>query len=323
MSFQTNCYVVATGAGRGVRGGRPRSGRRRAPRARCSPSTGSPRSPCCSPTATSTTPSASRRSATATTCPAWIHPARPGHAGRPAEGPVAATRPRSSAAGWRLREPREVRRARRRRRAGPRRAARCASTTPPATPAGSVMFTAPTEEGVEVILAGDTLFAGSIGRTDLPGGDHAQMLASLRDKMLTRARRPPWCCPATGRRRPSAGSGRPTRSCGTSAPGAGRAAVTADCDAARHVRRAQGRAGVLPAGLGRRSRTCATRCSPRPTAPATASSSCRSSRTPALYARGVGESTDVVSARRCTPSPTAATARSRCAPRAPRAWSAR
>ena len=51
---------------------------------------------------------------------------------------------------------------------------------------GSVVFTTPTDEGVEVILAGDTLFAGSIGRTDLPGGDHAQMLVSLRDKLLTR-----------------------------------------------------------------------------------------------------------------------------------------
>lgn len=43
-----------------------------------------------------------------------------------------------------------------------------------------------TGEGVEVIIAGDTLFAGSIGRTDLPGGDHARMLVSLRDKLLTR-----------------------------------------------------------------------------------------------------------------------------------------
>jgi hydroxyacylglutathione hydrolase len=45
---------------------------------------------------------------------------------------------------------------------------------------GSVVFTTPTDEGVEVILAGDTLFAGSIGRTDLPGGDMQQMLQSLR-----------------------------------------------------------------------------------------------------------------------------------------------
>lgn len=37
------------------------------------------------------------------------------------------------------------------------------------------------------VLSGDVLFAGSIGRTDLPGGDHATMLASLRDKVLTLA----------------------------------------------------------------------------------------------------------------------------------------
>ena len=48
------------------------------------------------------------------------------------------------------------------------------------------MFSTATEEGVEVILAGDTLFAGSIGRTDLPGGDPEQMMRSLRDKLLTR-----------------------------------------------------------------------------------------------------------------------------------------
>ena len=57
--------------------------------------------------------------------------------------------------------------------------------TPGHTP-GSVIFSGTTEEGAELILAGDTLFAGSIGRTDLPGGDHRLMLASLRDKLLTR-----------------------------------------------------------------------------------------------------------------------------------------
>jgi hydroxyacylglutathione hydrolase len=51
---------------------------------------------------------------------------------------------------------------------------------------GSVIFSTPTEEGVDVIIAGDTLFAGSIGRTDLPGGDFAKMQASLRDVILTR-----------------------------------------------------------------------------------------------------------------------------------------
>ena len=32
--------------------------------------------------------------------------------------------------------------------------------------------------------SGDLLFAGSIGRTDLPGGDHATMLRSLAHKVL-------------------------------------------------------------------------------------------------------------------------------------------
>jgi len=35
------------------------------------------------------------------------------------------------------------------------------------------------------LFAGDLLFAGSIGRTDLPGGDHATMLETLRHKVLT------------------------------------------------------------------------------------------------------------------------------------------
>jgi glyoxylase-like metal-dependent hydrolase (beta-lactamase superfamily II) len=50
---------------------------------------------------------------------------------------------------------------------------------------GSVMFRLPHDEVPEVCLSGDVLFAGSIGRTDLPGGDHGAMVRSLRDKVLT------------------------------------------------------------------------------------------------------------------------------------------
>ncbi len=34
-----------------------------------------------------------------------------------------------------------------------------------------------------VAFVGDVLFAGSIGRTDLPGGDHEQLIASIRDRL--------------------------------------------------------------------------------------------------------------------------------------------
>ncbi len=33
----------------------------------------------------------------------------------------------------------------------------------------------------DVVLTGDVLFAGSVGRTDLPGGDPAAMARTLRD----------------------------------------------------------------------------------------------------------------------------------------------
>ena len=51
---------------------------------------------------------------------------------------------------------------------------------------GSVAFRAPYDDAVsQVMFSGDLLFAGSIGRTDLPGGDHPTMLRTLRDKVLT------------------------------------------------------------------------------------------------------------------------------------------
>jgi hydroxyacylglutathione hydrolase len=46
---------------------------------------------------------------------------------------------------------------------------------------GSVAFI---NAAQRLAIVGDVLFAGSIGRTDLPGGDHRQLLRSIRDKLL-------------------------------------------------------------------------------------------------------------------------------------------
>ncbi|GIN38497.1 MULTISPECIES: MBL fold metallo-hydrolase [Heyndrickxia] len=37
---------------------------------------------------------------------------------------------------------------------------------------------------LSTVFAGDTLFLGSIGRTDLPGGNHQQLLTSIKQKLL-------------------------------------------------------------------------------------------------------------------------------------------
>lgn len=54
---------------------------------------------------------------------------------------------------------------------------------------GSVTFRSPydgeaSDEIAQVMFSGDLLFAGSIGRTDLPGGDHDTMLRTLASKVL-------------------------------------------------------------------------------------------------------------------------------------------
>jgi hydroxyacylglutathione hydrolase len=46
---------------------------------------------------------------------------------------------------------------------------------------GSVVLVEPTEK---VAFVGDVLFAGSIGRTDLPGGDHEVLLRSIQEKLM-------------------------------------------------------------------------------------------------------------------------------------------
>lgn len=51
----------------------------------------------------------------------------------------------------------------------------------PGHSAGSICFYSAKDK---VLIAGDVLFAGSIGRTDLPGGDFAQLTEGIRQKLF-------------------------------------------------------------------------------------------------------------------------------------------
>ncbi len=53
--------------------------------------------------------------------------------------------------------------------------------TPGHTPGGICLY----ERAEEVVFTDDALFAGSIGRTDFPGGSTKQLLKSVREKLLT------------------------------------------------------------------------------------------------------------------------------------------
>lgn len=46
---------------------------------------------------------------------------------------------------------------------------------------GHVVFV---DTQARLVLVGDVLFAGSIGRTDFPGGDHDTLIASIREQLL-------------------------------------------------------------------------------------------------------------------------------------------
>ncbi len=53
--------------------------------------------------------------------------------------------------------------------------------TPGHSPGGICFYHAPTKQ----IIVGDALFYGSIGRTDLPGGNHAQLITAIKNELLT------------------------------------------------------------------------------------------------------------------------------------------
>jgi len=56
--------------------------------------------------------------------------------------------------------------------------------TPGHCPGGVCLQVGAASERATHLFVGDTLFAGSIGRTDLPGGDHATLLRSIRSVLF-------------------------------------------------------------------------------------------------------------------------------------------
>ena len=56
--------------------------------------------------------------------------------------------------------------------------------TPGHCPGGVCLAVRKDGEAASTLFVGDTLFAGSIGRTDLPGGDMATLMQSIRDVLL-------------------------------------------------------------------------------------------------------------------------------------------
>jgi glyoxylase-like metal-dependent hydrolase (beta-lactamase superfamily II) len=53
--------------------------------------------------------------------------------------------------------------------------------TPGHTPGGCCLYL----ESEQKLISGDTLFADGVGRTDLPGGSHAQLVDSIRTRLFT------------------------------------------------------------------------------------------------------------------------------------------
>ncbi|CAH2032618.1 MBL fold metallo-hydrolase [Trichlorobacter ammonificans] len=53
--------------------------------------------------------------------------------------------------------------------------------TPGHTPGGCCLYV----ESAQTLISGDTLFADGVGRTDLPGGSHEQLVTSIRTRLFT------------------------------------------------------------------------------------------------------------------------------------------
>ena len=122
-------------------------------------------------------------------------------------------------------------------------------------------------------FSGDVLFAGSIGRTDLPGGDHDQLLESIEEAAA--ATRRTQVLPGHG---PQTSIGR-ERATNPFLLGIGTEKKD-DSDCERRVSGTTRYPGLLSARLGGISVASATRWPTPPAVPGTGTSNCRSSRTP-------------------------------------------
>ena len=99
---------------------------------------------------------------------------------------------------------------------------------------GSVCFQLEIDGQPPILFSGDHLFAGSIGRTDLPGGSMDQLMASMAERCSRWPTTRP-SCPDTAPRRPSGRSDGRTRSCWSScsaaAPGSDEATTVSEWQA--------------------------------------------------------------------------------------------
>jgi len=56
--------------------------------------------------------------------------------------------------------------------------------TPGHTKGGICLLLKDSDNGQKIMFTGDTIFADSVGRTDLPGGSHKELIDSIKKKIL-------------------------------------------------------------------------------------------------------------------------------------------